>query len=140
MGLSSVLLLLFILTGRGDPVAGPIRILADAPPAPVVSGEIWLIANRWGAYPGILVATIDHGDLHERKGIEFPRYWGQADNYEVLVAISNNPGTPSPPLYEDDAYITIMSQLFARAFRTLPLAAVFAVILAPTGKELARSA
>lgn len=105
MDLSRVLLVLFSLAGFAMPVPRLARILAGAPPAPVVSGEIWLIANRWGAYPGVLVASITNGDLHAREGIQLPRYWEQAFNYEVLVAVSNRPATSAPPLSEDSAYL-----------------------------------
>jgi hypothetical protein len=105
MNLSGVLLILFSLTGFSNPVPRPTRILAGTPPAPVVSGEIWLIANRWGAYPSVLMATINNGDLHAREGIQFPPYWEQAFNYKVLVAVSDQPATSAPPLSEDFAYL-----------------------------------
>jgi hypothetical protein len=104
VNLSVVLLILTTLMGLSNRTPRPTRILAGAPPAPVVSGEIWLIANRWGAYPGVLVATITNGDLHAREGIQFPPFWEQAFSYKVLLAVSNRPAASVPTLYQDSAY------------------------------------
>jgi hypothetical protein len=99
-----LLFLVALLSFTGIPVPKPTRILAGVPPEPVVSGAIWLIANRWGAYPGVLVATIQDGALHARTGIQFPPYWEQAFDYKVLVAVSNHPTAPAPSANEDSAY------------------------------------
>lgn len=105
MNLVRILLILFSLTSSTNPIPAPTRILVGAPPTPVVSGEIWLVADRWGAYPGVLVATITNGDLQKTQGIHFPPYWEQAFDYHVLVAVSDRPAASAPPApYEDFAY------------------------------------
>lgn len=92
------------MAGMTAEAAQPTRVLIGTPPSPVVAAEVWLIANRWGAYPGILVATVRNGKLIERTDIRFPRYWDQAFDYKVLVAVSDQPLGPPRSLYEDSAY------------------------------------
>ncbi len=71
---------------------------------PVVSGEAWLIANRWSAYPAVLVGTIREGKFEQRKNIEFPQYWEQAFDYKLLLAVSDR-AVEAPSSFEtDDAY------------------------------------
>ena len=102
--LLAVVLGIMGLPGRAEP---PTRILIGEPPAPVVAGEVWLIANRWGAYPGLLVGTIRDGELQVRPNSEFPRYWGQASDYKVLVAVSGQPVDMPHSQSEDHAYGTV---------------------------------
>lgn len=104
MNILILLALLSAAAGLPNPAPQTPRILIGVPPVPVVSGEVWLIANRWGAYPGLLVATIDNGELHVRNGVEFPQYWDQAFDYKVLVAVSSHPTPPPSSLSEDYAY------------------------------------
>jgi hypothetical protein len=71
---------------------------------PVVSGELWLIANRWGWYQAVLVGTVREGRLEERQSIQFPQYWEQAFDYKLLLAVSDQAVEPPKSVATDDAY------------------------------------
>lgn len=90
--------------GMNTATAHPTRIFVGSPPAPVVSGEVWLVANRWGAYPAVLVASIHNGKLETRSNVRFPRYWDQAFDYKLLVAIAGQPTVKPQSTYEAFGY------------------------------------
>jgi hypothetical protein len=71
---------------------------------PVVSGEAWVVANRWGWYQAVLVGTIREGRFERRANVEFPRYWEQAFDYRLLLAVSGHATGPPARLETDDAY------------------------------------
>lgn len=102
--MNSLLFLLALLGFTGKQARKPTRFLVGAPPARVISGEVWVIANCWGTYPGVLVGTIRDGQIYAREGIQYPRYWDQAFDYRVLVAVSNEPASTSAATFEGDAY------------------------------------
>jgi hypothetical protein len=60
----------------------------------VAYGEVWIIANRWGAYPAVLAGTIRNGEFRERPIASFPQYWEQAFDYRLLIGWSEQPITP----------------------------------------------
>ena len=97
-----ILLLATVFPLRGT--EHPARIFFGDAKHPVVSGEAWLIANRWGAYPVVLVGTIGEGKFEQRKNIEFPQYWEQAHDYKVLLAVSDRPVEAPSSFETDDAY------------------------------------
>jgi len=67
-----------------------------------MSGQAWLIANRWGVYQAVLVGTIREGRLEQRENIEFPQYWEQAIDYKLLLAVSARQ-VEAPSSFEMDA-------------------------------------
>jgi hypothetical protein len=87
----------------------------------VVSGEAWLIANRWGAYPGVLVATIRKGKLETRPSVQFPLYWEQAFDYKLLLAVTGKPVGPPASLIEDFAYLVGVRSEYLKPFSTIYL-------------------
>ena len=97
-----VLLLATVFPLRGT--EHPARIFFGDAKHPVVSGEAWLIANRWGAYPAVLVGTIREGKFEQRKNIEIPQYWEQAYDYKLLLAVSDRPVEAPSSFETDDAY------------------------------------
>ena len=109
------------MIGFGQPWAQPARVFFKDSLHPVVSGEVWLVANRWGAYPGVLVATIQDGKLEIRPSVRFPQYWEQAFDYKVLVAVSDQPAGPPASLAEDYAYGTVGSPEYLKRFSTIYL-------------------
>ncbi|MGB9256730.1 MAG: hypothetical protein WCC25_17965, partial [Candidatus Korobacteraceae bacterium] len=70
-----VLLLATVFPLRGT--EPPARIFFEDAKHPVVSGEAWLIANRWSRYQAVLVGTIREGKFEQRKNVQFPQYWEQ---------------------------------------------------------------
>lgn len=88
---------------------------------PVVAGEAWLIANRWGAYQGVLVATIRNGKLEVRRSVQFPQYWEQAFDYKLLLAVAAQPVGPPASLVEDFAYGTVERPEYLKRFSTIYL-------------------
>jgi hypothetical protein len=82
----------------------PTKILFGDVMHPVVSGEAWLIANRWGWYQAVLLGTVREGRLEQRKSIEFPQYWEQAFDYKLLLAVSDQAVEPPKSFETDDAY------------------------------------
>ncbi len=94
---------------------------------PVVAGEAWLIANRWGAYPSVLVATIRNGILEAREPLQFPEYWDQAFDYKLLLAVADQPTAPPASLVEDFGYGTEQALEYLKHFPNIylspPLAA-----------------
>ncbi len=97
------------------------QVLIGTPPHPVVSGEIWMIANRWGAYPAVLAATIKDGRLEPLEPIQFPNYWKQAFSYKVLVAVSSTPTEPPQAAYHDFGYETVGRPGYLKTFPVLYL-------------------
>jgi len=96
-----------LLLATAVPLSGtehPARIFFGDSKHPVVSGEAWLIANRWGVYQGILVGTIQEGKFAERKNIELPQYWEQAVDYKLLLAISDDPAKAPTSFETDEPY------------------------------------
>lgn len=118
-----MLVTLFGFASQQGQISRPTRVLVGMPPAPVTSGKIWLIANRWGAYPGVLVATVRNGQLHTRQAVQFPPYWEQAYNYKVLVALSSRPTGPTLSLSHDFAYGTVGRPKYLEHFPLIYLSA-----------------
>jgi hypothetical protein len=94
-----ILLLAAALSLRGT--EHPARIFFGDASHPVVSGEAWLIANRWGVYQAVLVGTIREGKFKQRKNVEVPQYWEQALDYKLLLAVSDHP-VEAPNSFETD--------------------------------------
>jgi hypothetical protein len=88
---------------------------------PVVSGEAWLIAHRWGANPGVLVATIRNGKLETRPAFPFPPYWEQAFDYKLLLAVTDKPVGPPASLIEDFAYLGSVNSGYLKPFSAVYL-------------------
>jgi len=109
---------------RGMP--RPARIFLGDSAHPVVAGEAWLVANRWGAYPGVLVATIRNGELEERGSVQFPPYWEQAFDYRLLLAIATKPVGPPASFVEDFAYTAGQAPEYLKRFSTIYLSAPIA--------------
>ena len=97
-----ILLLTTVLPLRGT--EHPAKIFFGDTNHPVVSGEAWLIANRWSAYPAVLVGTIREGKFAPPENLEFPQYWEQAFDYKLLLAISDRPLAAPSSFETDDAY------------------------------------
>ena len=117
---SRTIALLALLCLPAPAYAQALRVFFGDSAHPVVSGEVWLVANRWGAYPGVLVATIHGGQLQVRAEIAFPLYWEQAFDYRVLLAVSNKPGQSSRSYQEDFAYTaTSGPQDFLKTFSAI---------------------
>ncbi|HXJ93602.1 MAG TPA: hypothetical protein VMT20_12040 [Terriglobia bacterium] len=115
-------LTLVVLLAAFGPLTGsaqPLRIFFGDSTHPLVSGEAWLVANRWGANPGVLVATIRNGELEERPSVQFPPYWEQAFDYRLLLAVANRPVAPPPSLVEDDAYSAVGTPDYLQRFSTI---------------------
>jgi len=108
-------------------MAQPARVFFGNPTHAVVAGEAWLIANRWGAYPGVLVATIRHGKLTVRQAAQFPQYWEQAFDFKLLLAVADRPVGPPTSSVEDSAYSIVAApeylQRFSIIYLSPPLAA-----------------
>lgn len=96
--------LLVALLGTINSGGQPLRVAAGSPSTPIAAGEVWLVANRWGAYPGVLVAVIRNGDLQRLKTDRLPRYWNQAFNYKLLVAVSSHQVAGLGSSYQESAY------------------------------------
>jgi hypothetical protein len=110
--------------------AQPARVFFGDPAHPVVSGQAWLIGHRWGNYHGVLVATIQNGNLERRSNIVFPEYWNQSKEYKLLVATSDHPvSSPANPEV-DFAYMLNVLPDYLKPFSTFYLSPVI-----QTGKE-----
>ncbi|HVC90602.1 MAG TPA: hypothetical protein VND66_08270 [Acidobacteriaceae bacterium] len=116
-----ILVVLAAMIGPGEAWAQPLRVLFGDSAHPVVSGEAWLIANRWGAYPGVLVATIQNGKLQPRLSVKFPQYWEQASDYKLLLAVADRPVGPPASVVEDFAYGTVGRPEYLKRFSTVYL-------------------
>jgi len=120
-------ILLVAMFGPLPGMAQPARIFFGDSTHPVVSGEAWLIANRWGAYQSVLVATIRNGKLEARQAIQFPLDWEQAFDYKLLLAIADKPVEPPTSFVEDFGYGTGEVPEYLKQFSTIylspPLAA-----------------
>lgn len=99
--------------------AQPSRIFLKDLAHPVVAGEAWLVADRWGAYPGVLVAIIHDGKLQVRQGIQFPKYWEQAFDYKVILAIADRPIALPTALVQDFAFLTSTRPEYLEHFSTI---------------------
>lgn len=97
-----VLLLATVFPLRGT--EHPARIFFEDANHPVVSGEAWLIANRWSRYQAVLVGTIREGKFEQRKNVQFPQYWEQAFDYKLLLAISDRQVEAPSSFETDNAY------------------------------------
>jgi len=115
---------LIVLCAAFQPVASKAsaqRIFLNDFAHPVVAGEVWLIANRWGAYQGVLVATVRNGKVETRQAVQFPEYWEQAFDYKLLLAVADQPvGSPSS-LVQDFAYGTVGRPEYLKHFSTICL-------------------
>jgi hypothetical protein len=117
--LTLVVLMAMIRPEEGWP--HPLRVFFGDSTHPVVSGEAWLIANRWGAYQGVLVATIQNGKLEARPSVQFPPYWEQAFDYKLLLAVAGQPVGPPASLVEDFAYGTVGAPEYLKRFSNIYL-------------------
>jgi hypothetical protein len=89
---------------------------------PVVAGDLWLVANRWGAYPAVLVGTIHNGELEARANAPMPRSWNQAFDYQVLLAVSNKPlGPRKSTELQDFAWLASGQPAYLKDFPVLYL-------------------
>jgi len=80
--------------------AAPLRICYGDPAHPLASGEVWVVANRWGDYPGVLVATIRAGCLVPGPQTARPPHWNDASNYKLIVAVSKVAASPKATIKE----------------------------------------
>lgn len=96
--------LLIALLGTANSSRPPLRVATGSPSVPIAAGQVWLVANRWGAYPGVLVGVIRDGELRTVKTGQFPPYWNQAFNYKLLVAVSRRQAPEPRSSYHETAY------------------------------------
>ena len=101
---TALLVLFLTMFGPLRATDPPTKILFGDLTHPVVSGEAWLIANRWGAYQAVLVGTVRKGRFEQRASIQFPQYWDQAFDYKLLLAVSDLAAEPPKSFETDDAY------------------------------------
>ena len=85
---AAVFLLISALMAQPHP---PVNVFFGDSAHPAASGEVWLIADQWGWYPGVLVATIRNGTLQQVSGWE-PRTSDSKNpsGYKLLVALSDD--------------------------------------------------
>lgn len=112
----AVLALTVGLTPAQVPAQSP-RVFFGDPSHPVVSGEVWLVANRWGAYPAVLVATIRNG-VFEQHPITFPKYWEQAEDCKVVIGVSEQIAPASNAPAVDNAFTPLETSEFLTQFPT----------------------
>jgi hypothetical protein len=120
--------LLVLLLAVFEPLSGmaqPARIFFGDLAHPVVSGEAWLVANRWGVSQGVLVATIREGHLEAREALRFPQYWEQAFDYQLLLAVADRPVGPPKSMVEDFAFSTFDVPEYLRRFSAIYLSPAF---------------
>ena len=122
----ALLVLWLAVFGPLPGLAQPARIFFGDSTHPVVSGEAWLVANRWGFSQGVLVATIREGKLEAREAVQFPQYWEQAFDYQLLLAVAEQPVGPPKSLVEDFAFSTVDVPEYLRRFSTIYLSPAFA--------------
>jgi hypothetical protein len=91
-----------------------------------VSGEAWLVANRWGVSQGVLVAAIHEGNLEAREAVQFPQYWEQAFDYELLLAVADQPVGLPKSVVEDFAFSAVDVPEYLRRFSTIYVSPAFA--------------
>ena len=115
------LVMLVAMLGPLKGLAQPLQIFFGDSGHLAVSGEAWLIANRWGAYQGVLVATIRNGKLEARPSVQFPPYWEQAFDYKLLLAVADQPVGPPASLVEDFAYGTLGPPEYLKRFSNIYL-------------------
>jgi len=117
----TTLIVLLAMFGEVSGIPRPVRIFFGHAAHPVVTGEAWLVANRWGAYPGVLVATIRNGELEARQSVQFPQYWEQAFDYKLLLAVADQSVEPPASLVEDFAYAAAEAPEYLKRFSTIYL-------------------
>lgn len=122
----TTLILLAVMFAPLPGIAQPARIFFGDSGHPVVTGEAWLIANRWGAYQSVLVATIRNGKLETRQAIQFPQDWEQAFDYKLLLAIADKPVELPTSLVEDFGYGTAEGPEYLKHFSTIYLSPTLA--------------
>jgi len=115
------LVVLTVLLGPLEESAQAQRIFFGDSSHPAVAGEARLIANRWGAYQGVLVATIRNGELTAPSSIQFPAYWEQAFDYKLLLAVADQPVGPPASLVEDFAYGAVGLPEYLKRFSNIYL-------------------
>jgi hypothetical protein len=93
---------------------------------PAASGHVWLVANCWGYYPGVLVATVRNGRL-ENRPVKQARCWEDAYDYKVVVGISERAVADPSRSEVEDGYRFFESGDYLRQF-----AAIY--VSAPLGK------
>lgn len=82
-----VLFLWCTLTGQPQP---PAQVFLENSSHPIPSGEVWLVAHKWGFYPASLVATIRNGRLDPLRGpAQVASAVGVID-FRLFVAISDH--------------------------------------------------
>lgn len=89
------------LAGQSGP---PARVFLGDSAHPAASGEVWLVAHRWGYYPATLVATIRDGRLEPIPEPEPIELVEQADDFRLLVAVSDRRKPPRGLRTTDRAY------------------------------------
>ena len=81
---------------------------------PVVYGEVWLVENGWGQYPGIRVAAIRDGRMEPDLSIEYPECSADGQACVLAVGVADKPPA-GPELTEaGTAYGTGPSELSQR--------------------------
>jgi len=63
----------------------PARIFFGDAKHPVVSGEAWLIANRWSRYQAVLVGTIRGGQVRATQEHRIPAILGAGLRLQALA-------------------------------------------------------
>jgi len=104
MKTTAPLVLFLAMLGPLRAMDHPTKVFFGDVAHPVVSGEAWLVANRWGSYQAVLVGTVRQGRLEQRESIQFPQYWEQAFDYKLLLAVSDLAVEPPKSFETDDAY------------------------------------
>jgi hypothetical protein len=117
----AILIWLVATFGPLPGIGQPARVCVGESSHPVVTGEAWLVANRWGAYPSVLVATIRNGKFDERRSVQFPQYWEQAFDYKLLLAIADQPVEPPASLVNDFAFSPGEAPEYWKRFSTIYL-------------------
>jgi hypothetical protein len=75
-------------------------------PDRIAYGEVWIIANCWGAYLAVLAGTSRDGLFNEREIASFPPYWKQAFDYRLLIGGSDQSIPPSEGTETERGYGT----------------------------------
>ncbi|MCL5005484.1 MAG: hypothetical protein M1404_03035 [Acidobacteria bacterium] len=115
------LAVLSALFGPLRATAQPMRIFLGDSGHPVIRGEAWVIADRWGAYPAVLVARVKNGKMELRSDVGFPQYWEQAFDYKLLLAVSNRPVQTWKSVLEDFGYGTPEAPEYLQRFSIIYL-------------------
>jgi hypothetical protein len=120
-----MLLVLLCFAALNDAAQSERLCLGDAA-HPIRHGEVWLIANRWGASPAVLVGTILNGILEQRTIQSWPQHWEQASDYRLLIGGSDSPLSPPSRNETDWGYGLDGPEDYTKRFQYFYLSPTFA--------------